>query len=693
MQAFGNRFGRGRLLVAVAAAGTLLTGIQGCRSSQQPTVAAVDNNGPDPADANMAPVSAVSDGSQQSVYATYPPAPGSRRLLTSPNGRVLDARASGPNQQAVQDYPENAAPIERREPQAANQSYSGDLQDPNYGAQAAPGQDQSTWSAGEQDAYNQVTEEADTAPPPLPVYEQPPAPAPNYLWTPGYWNYAPAGYFWVPGAWVAAPYQGALWTPGYWGAWNHRYGYHPGYWGRYVGFYGGISYGFGYFGSGYHGGYWRGNDFYYNQAVNRVNTVNIRNVYNRSVVINNNTVINNTIVNNRNVTVNRISYNGGTGGIQARPSRSDVAAFQSPRVAPMTAQVQNQRLAAENREQFFKQNGGRPVMAAVSKPFAADHVAAPTPQRQEPGAVRVEPGLAAQQAARPGQPQLRPGRPAVQGQAVGQAQQPGLLQQRDLAQRASEQQRDLAQQRAVQTGALQQQRSGGGVSAQEQQRAFQQQQQQHEQQLQQRGQAQANQPGAPPVRNAPALRPTPATPTSQGVAVGRQQQAVQDRRASDARQQAQQQQAQQQQQQLQQQQVQRQQAQQQRQAQENAAAAAQQQQQRQLEQQRSQAAQGQRAAQPAPQPRPTENPAAGQQERSAEQQQRSQFEQQRSQQIQQQRAAPQIQQQRPAPAEPQHFQSQQPRAVPQGQPHAPAPPRTESHPAPQSEHKDGGHQH
>src|SRR5579885_1872110 len=40
------------------------------------------------------------------------------------------------------------------------------------------------------------------APPPLPVYEQPIAPGPGYIWTPGYWAWDPAyGYYWVPGAW------------------------------------------------------------------------------------------------------------------------------------------------------------------------------------------------------------------------------------------------------------------------------------------------------------------------------------------------------------------------------------------------------------------------------------------------------------------------------------------------------------
>ncbi|MGA2050371.1 MAG: YXWGXW repeat-containing protein, partial [Terracidiphilus sp.] len=40
------------------------------------------------------------------------------------------------------------------------------------------------------------------APPALPVYVQPPLPAPGYIWTPGYWAYGDAGYYWVPGVWV-----------------------------------------------------------------------------------------------------------------------------------------------------------------------------------------------------------------------------------------------------------------------------------------------------------------------------------------------------------------------------------------------------------------------------------------------------------------------------------------------------------
>jgi WXXGXW repeat (2 copies) len=156
------------------------------------------------------------------------------------------------------------------------------------------------------------------APPPLPVYVQPPCPAPGYIWTPGYWAYSyDAGdYYWVPGTWVLAPAFGFLWTPGYWGLFGAEYVWHEGYWGPHVGFYGGINYGFGYFGSGYVGGYWRDHDFYYNRAVTNVSNVNVTNVYNRTVV-------------NNNFYGSRPSFNG-TNGVQARPTRGDLLAMREP---------------------------------------------------------------------------------------------------------------------------------------------------------------------------------------------------------------------------------------------------------------------------------------------------------------------------------------------------------------------------
>jgi len=89
-----------------------------------------------------------------------------------------------------------------------------------------PDQDTSDPGYGAQPVYY-----ASQPPPPLPEYNQPPAPDDGYMWTPGYWGYTSNGYYWVPGAWVEAPYEGALWTPGYWGYYHQRYGFYRGYWG------------------------------------------------------------------------------------------------------------------------------------------------------------------------------------------------------------------------------------------------------------------------------------------------------------------------------------------------------------------------------------------------------------------------------------------------------------------------------
>ena len=90
----------------------------------------------------------------------------------------------------------------------------------------------------------------DIEPPPLPVYDQPPIPAPGYLWVPGYWAWDDdTGYYWVPGTWVLPPEPELLWTPGYWGWSDGVYVFYDGYWGPQIGFYGGVAYGFGYTGS------------------------------------------------------------------------------------------------------------------------------------------------------------------------------------------------------------------------------------------------------------------------------------------------------------------------------------------------------------------------------------------------------------------------------------------------------------
>ena len=190
-------------------------------------------------------------------------------------------------------------------------------------------------------------------PPALPIYEQPFCPGDGYIWVPGYWAYGPDGYFWVPGTWVLPPEAGLLWTPGYWGWASGFYVWHRGYWGPHVGFYGGINYGFGYPGTGFYGGYWSGRRYFYNRSVTRVNVTIIHNTYDRRVV-------------ERNFT--RVSFNGGRGGINARPTREEIGFERDRRFGPTGVQERHREDAGRDRGMWASQNRGRPNVAATPRP-------------------------------------------------------------------------------------------------------------------------------------------------------------------------------------------------------------------------------------------------------------------------------------------------------------------------------------
>jgi hypothetical protein len=174
---------------------------------------------------------------------------------------------------------------------------------------------------------------ANEAPPQLPDSEQPPCPEEGYLWTPGYWAWGPGGYYWVPGAWVQPPRVGVLWTPGYWAYVDAVYFFHRGYWASHIGYYGGVNYGFGYFGVGYAGGHWEGNSFAYNRAVSNVNE-HFHNVYHETVEY---AAIH-----------NRVSYNGGPGGSHFSPSAQERAYASEPHIAPTSLQRQSMMQAAKS---------------------------------------------------------------------------------------------------------------------------------------------------------------------------------------------------------------------------------------------------------------------------------------------------------------------------------------------------------
>lgn len=215
------------------------------------------------------------------------------------------------------------------------------------------------------------------APPELPVYDQPVCPGDDYIWAPGYWAWDQdvGDYYWVPGTWVFAPVPGYFWTPGYWAWGGSGFVFTAGYWGPVVGFYGGINYGFGYFGRGYEGGRWEGGHFFYNREVNNVNITIVHNTYESRV---------------RETNITRVSFNGGNGGINTRPTRQEEEAARARHVPEVAQQMQHAQEARGNRELRASVNHGAPPVAATVRPgeFRGGGVVA----TREGGAIHERPG-------------------------------------------------------------------------------------------------------------------------------------------------------------------------------------------------------------------------------------------------------------------------------------------------------------
>jgi hypothetical protein len=240
-------------------------------------------------------------------------------------------------------------------------------------------------------AWSQVSLSVSIAPPPLPIYAQPPVPDDGYIWTPGYWSWDPANhdYNWVPGTWVLPPSVGLLWTPGYWGFASNGYFWHGGYWGDHVGYYGGLNYGYGYTGSGYYGGRWDHGHFRYNQAVNNLPQGRVHNVYSAPVAAR---------------PATRESFNGGTSRYRTQPTVSERKFQGVPHGAPTTEQVEHEHRAMTMPEQRMSNNHGAPPTAATPHPSGFG----------EPGVehVRAEPEAH-------GRPQNQPGRANGGGRPEG----------------------------------------------------------------------------------------------------------------------------------------------------------------------------------------------------------------------------------------------------------------------------------
>ena len=277
------------------------------------------DQGPDPADANMAP-------SGQSYTTEAPP----------PDGQNPDDSnyAEQPTEEATQPPPPLPDYVQPPPPD------DGYIWTPGYWAWGAYGY---YWVPG--------------------VWVEPPYM--GALWTPGYWGFYGSRFLFYPGHWGMHMgwYGGIHYGFGYVG-----FGYEGGYWNSGHFFYNRVynningrvvhntyNYNAGNRGYNNYNGGNRGNNNY--NAGNRGN--NNYNGGNRG---------NGNFNNDRNNNNPRPSYRGGA-GVQYRPQPSEREAAHEPTAPRMNPQVQHEQNYGGDRGQFANQNHGRPATPAISRPI------------------------------------------------------------------------------------------------------------------------------------------------------------------------------------------------------------------------------------------------------------------------------------------------------------------------------------
>jgi hypothetical protein len=105
-----------------------------------------------------------------------------------------------------------------------------------------------------------------------------------------------------------------------------------------------------------------------------VNETIIHNTYNTTVIENNTT---------------RVSYNGGNGGVEARPSAQEQTYSREQHVPRVAAQEQHIQQARSNPELRASTNQGKPPIAATAKPN--DFKSGAVPARQAGGTYKAPP--------------------------------------------------------------------------------------------------------------------------------------------------------------------------------------------------------------------------------------------------------------------------------------------------------------
>jgi hypothetical protein len=86
----------------------------------------------------------------------------------------------------------------------------------------------------------------------------------------------------------------------------------------------------------------------------------------------NTTIVHNTYIDRTVVheSGSRVAYNGGPGGVNARPTAAEAQAANEHHVAATSTQLQHQRTAGQDRNQYAAVNHGRPANAAVARASA-----------------------------------------------------------------------------------------------------------------------------------------------------------------------------------------------------------------------------------------------------------------------------------------------------------------------------------
>jgi hypothetical protein len=112
---------------------------------------------------------------------------------------------------------------------------------------------------------------------------------------------------------------------------------------------------------------------FYNRSVNNVDIAINRNVYNETIEHGSND--------------NRVSYNGGRGGIEARPNSQQEAAARERHIPAVAAQTAHAQAARVNPESRSAVNHGKPSTATTPIPLGYnDHQAAASQRATEPRA-------------------------------------------------------------------------------------------------------------------------------------------------------------------------------------------------------------------------------------------------------------------------------------------------------------------